>query len=307
MPREGRRAPSRGRRPVAPPVPVPDVDLQTAHAVARIEVDPNRPTGRMLFVDGIECSYIDLADPTHLEFSYVRRMADVVDLVRPAPAPIEAVHLGGGGCTLARYLAAARPRSRQVVYELDAGLVQLAREYLGLRTTPGLRVRVGDARQRLTERPDGSADIVFGDAFNGVVVPPQLATTEFVNDVKRVLRPGGVYVLNVIDCPPLRVSRTCAATLLSSFQHVALVVNRDLLRERDAGNAVFAASDVALPVAELARVAARGQFPDDVLDRAEVTRFAGTAHPLHDGERERWLSLAPPPDLSVPIAGDSPA
>src|SRR5919198_974360 len=161
------------------PVPAPDWDLQTTFSVARVEDDPGRRSGRLLFLGGIECSYVDLADPLHLEFGYVRRMADVVDLVRPPRAPLDAVHIGGGGVTLPRYVAAPRPRSRQVVYEKDAGLVEIARRYLGLRTSPALRVRIGDARDRLRERPDASADVIVGDAFDGVMVPAHLATVEF--------------------------------------------------------------------------------------------------------------------------------
>jgi spermidine synthase len=249
---------------------------------------------------------VDLVDPTHLEFSYVRRIGEVLDLVRPPRQPIEVLHVGGGGFTLPRYVAATRPRSRQQVYEYDGGLVQVAREHLGLRPIPGLKVRVGDARARLEERPDGSADVVVGDAFDGVVVPPHLATLEFAEQVRRVLKPDGVYVLNVIDCPPLRVSRAEAATLLAAFEHVVLTADRDLLRERDAGNVVFVASAVPLPEAELARAAARGPLPEDLLDRVGVTRFSAGAGVVRDGETERWRRIAPPPDLPVPLHGDSP-
>ncbi|MEN3356812.1 MAG: hypothetical protein V7637_794 [Mycobacteriales bacterium] len=290
------------RQPESPQlVPAPEWDLTTTYSVARLEEDPSRPSGRLLFLGGIECSYVDLADPRHLEFSYVRRIADVVDLFRPARAPIEAVHVGGGGVTLPRYIAATRPRSRQVVYEKDAGLVELARRYLGLRTTPTLRVRIGDARERLAERPPGSVDLLVGDAFDGVVVPPHLATLEFAAEVARVLRPDGVYALNIIDCPPLRVSRTAAATVLAGFEHVALVTAADLLKERDAGNVVLLASAAPLPLAALARAAGRGPQPDLLLERPAVVTFAGDARPLLDNEADRWLAAAPPPDLSVSV------
>ena len=306
-----RRPPARGparRRSGAGPAPTlpppPPYDIQTAHSTVSIEADPSRPSGRMLFLDGHESSYVDLADPTHLEFSYVRRIGDVIDLVRPPRQPVEVLHIGGGGFTLPRYVAATRPRSRQVVYEHDAGLVQVAREHLGLRPLPGLRIRVGDARERLAERPAGSADVVVGDAFAGVLVPPHLATVEFAAEVRRVLRPDGVYVLNVIDCPPLRVSRAEAATLLAAFDEVALVAERDLLRERDAGNVVFVAAGEAarpLPLAELARRATRGRYPDDLLDRAAVAHFAGRSAVVTDAGTDRWRALAPPPDLPVPL------
>ncbi|CAA9261834.1 MAG: Spermidine synthase [uncultured Corynebacteriales bacterium] len=293
-----------GRRPSPALPPVPPYDIQATHSVVSIEGDPSRPSGRMVFLDGHESSYVDLADPTHLEFSYVRRIGDVIDLIRPPRQPLDVLHVGGGGFTLPRYVAATRPRSRQVVYEYDGELVRVAREHLGLAAQPGMRVRVGDARARLAERPDASADVVVGDAFSGVVVPAHLATVEFAHEVRRVLRPDGIYLLNVIDCPPLRVSRAEAATLLAAFGHVALVAERDLLRERDAGNVVFLASDAPLPLAEVRRAAARGAFPDDVLDRAAVTTFAGSAVVATDATTERWARLAPPPDLPVPLHGE---
>ncbi|MDQ5808984.1 MAG: spermidine synthase, partial [Actinomycetota bacterium] len=107
----------------------------------RVERDPRRPTGRFLLLDERESSHVDLADPTWLEFAYVRRIADVVDRVRPKVV----VHLGGGACTLARYVLATRPGSVNEVYERDEGVLRVAREHLGLRTHPRLRVRIGDA------------------------------------------------------------------------------------------------------------------------------------------------------------------
>ncbi|HEX6755670.1 MAG TPA: fused MFS/spermidine synthase [Mycobacteriales bacterium] len=300
-----RRPPGRPGRSASAFPPPPPYDIRTSHTVASIEGDPSRPGGRMLFLDGHESSYVDLADPTHLEFGYVRRIGDLLDLIRPPRQPIDVLHIGGGGFTLPRYVAATRPRSRQQVYEYDGGLVVLAREHLGLRPTPGLKVRVGDARARLEERPDGSADVVIGDAFSGVVVPPHLATLEFAEQVRRVLRPDGAYVLNVIDCPPLRVSRAEAATLLAAFEHVVLTADRDLLRERDAGNVVFVASGAPLPEAAIARAAARGPLPEEMLDRAGVVRFAAGAAPVRDADAARWRRIAPPPDLPVPLHGDS--
>jgi SAM-dependent methyltransferase len=293
-----------GRRPAAALPPPPPYDLQATHSTVSIEGDPSRPSGRMVFLDGHESSYVDLADPTHLEFSYVRRIGDVLDLIRPPRQPLDVLHVGGGGFTLPRYVAATRPRSRQVVFEYDAELVRIAREHLGLAPSPGLRVRVGDARARLARQPSGSADVVIGDAFSGVVVPAHLASLEFAGEVRRVLRPDGIYLLNVIDCPPLRVSRVEAATLLTAFPEVGLVAERDLLRERDAGNVVFLASAAPLPLDGVRKAASRGAFPDDVLDRAAVTAFAGSAAVATDDTAERWARIAPPPDLPVPLHGD---
>ncbi len=260
------------------------IDATTTYSLARVEPDPSAPSGRLLFLDGIECSYVDLEDPTRLEFSYVRRLADAIDLVVPADAPVRVTHLGGGGFTLPAYLAATRPGLRQIVYEYDEALVELARRELGLRTSARLRVKVGDARARLARRSAGSADVVVGDAFEGRTVPRHLATAEFLALVRRILGPTGLYVLNVIDDPPLAFARSEAATLLRGFAHVVLTADADVLRGKASGNLVFAASDRPLPVAELTRRASMGTLPDRVLDRAGVSRFAGTAVPLRDAD-----------------------
>ena len=83
--------------------------------------------------------------------------------------------------------------------EVDGDLVDVARERLGLRTSPALRVLEGDARMTMRDQPSRSADVVVGDAFGGRAVPWHLATREWAAEVRRVLRPGGLYALNVID------------------------------------------------------------------------------------------------------------
>ena len=55
-------------------------------------------------------------------------------------------------------------------------MVAVAREHLGLRATPRLRVKVGDAAELIATRPERSADLVIGDAFDGPDVPAQLST-----------------------------------------------------------------------------------------------------------------------------------
>ncbi len=133
------------------------------------------------------------------------------------------VHIGGGACTLPRYVEATRPRSRQLVFELDPGVVALAREHLGLRASPRLRIKVGDAADLIRARPERSADLVIGDAFDGPDVPAQLSGAAFLAEVRRVLRPSGVYALNVIDIPPLDAVHAHDAVARAAFPHVAWV------------------------------------------------------------------------------------
>jgi SAM-dependent methyltransferase len=215
----------------------PPCDVETVYHCARVEEDGS---GRVLRLEELRHSYVDLEDPTHLEFEYTQWMGAAIDDM--AGGPLESVFIGGGGFTLPRYVAATRPGSDSRVLEVDGDLVELARERLGLRTGPDLRVRVGDARLTLRGEPDDSADLVVGDAFGGVAVPWHLTTAEFTRDIRRVLRPGGLYLLNVIDYGPRSLVRAEQATLREVFEHVALVGHPD-----PGGNHVFLASDAPLP------------------------------------------------------------
>ena len=253
---------------------------ESVYYCAQVEADPTRPSARVLRLDDLRHSYVDLADPRHLEFAYVRWMGDALDALRPAGAPLDAVFVGGGGFTLPRYLAATRPGSRSHVLEVDPQLVDLARDELGLRTGPDLEVRVGDARVTMRDRPGASADVVVGDAFGGRTIPWHLATTEFAQDVRRVLRPGGAYLLNVIDYGGLALVRAEAATLLRTFADVALVaVPRRPGGAPAGGNLVLIASPRPLPAAVGSSAQGARTYR-----RADVERLVDGADPLTDDD-----------------------
>ncbi|MEV1147490.1 fused MFS/spermidine synthase, partial [Micromonospora sp. NPDC049799] len=190
---------------------------------AELVPDPDRPGSWTLLLDGAPQSHVDLTDPTHLEFEYVRRLAAAVDLVAPAGAPLRMLHLGGGALTLPRYVAATRPGSTQRVCEVDGALVDLVRRLLPLPSDGRLKVRVGDARAVLTATREASVDVVVADVFAGARTPAHLTSVEYVTEVARVLRPGGWYLANVADGPPLRHARAQVATVQAVLPHAALV------------------------------------------------------------------------------------
>lgn len=257
-------------------------DVDTVYYCVRVEPEPGHPTGRLLVLDDLRHSAVDLADPTRLTFAYTRRMADALDTAFPAGRPLAAVHVGGGGFSLPRWLAATRRGSTSTVLEVDRGVVELGRRELGVDAIPGLDVRIGDARTTLSALPADSADVVIGDAFGARSVPWHLATAEFADDVRRVLRPDGVYLLNVIDYDPRRLLAAETATLASRFPHVTVLIRPDQLSPGGGGNAVLVASDRPLDLAALAaRAAARGE-PGSVLDTAEGGRLAADAPVLTD-------------------------
>jgi spermidine synthase len=225
----------------------PRCDLETAYHCARV-VSAAPPAGALtLHLDTLSHSYINPADPTDLRFAYIRGMAAVSSVLAPPGQPVTAMHIGGGGATMPRYLAATRPGSQSTVFEVDRGVVRLDRQRLGLRTSDQLKVRVVDGRVGLRESPPDRFDFVVGDAFGGVSVPWHLTTRETAEDIQRVLRPQGIYAVNVIDYPPNRLAHAEFATLASTFAHVAVMAAPTSLANRTGGNFVIVASDAPLP------------------------------------------------------------
>lgn len=241
--------------------------------------DWDRPGGWELSVDGVPQSYVDVDDPTHLDFAYVRLIGDVLDLVAEPGQPLTALHLGGGLCTLPRYVAATRPGSRQLVVEADGKLVELVRAQLG---TPGFRIRVGDARHELLRLADASCDVVVGDVYDDARIPVHLTSVEHLREVARVLRPAGTYAVNVGDGGALAFTRGQVATVRAVWEHVVLLGDPGVLRGRRFGNLVLVGSDVPLPLDGLARRAARAAGTARLVAGEDLLAFAGGAVPVTD-------------------------
>ncbi|MEV6328401.1 fused MFS/spermidine synthase [Streptomyces sp. NPDC051909] len=263
--------------------------------LAELIPDRERPRGWTLLIDGAPQSHVDLDDPAHLSFEYQRRLGHIADLVAPPNRPVQAVHLGGGAFTLARYVAATRPRSTQQIVELDEPLVRLVRRELPLDSGARIRVRSTDARAGLGKVQDGWADLIIADVFSGARTPAHLTSTEFLAEVRRVLRPGGFYAANLADGPPLAHLRGQIATAAAVFPELALAADPTVLRGRRFGNAVLLASDRELPVAELTRRVATDPHPGRVEHGRALADFTGGAAAVTDASAKP----SPVPPASV--------
>lgn len=257
-------------------------EVETAYFCARVVEDPVRPSGRLLVLDTLRHSYVDLEDPTYLEFSYAQGMAGVLNTVGEPGAAIDVLHIGGAGYSLPQYLAETRPGTSNTVFELDARLVELAEEELGAVPADDLVTRVGDARLSIGEEPSDRYDLVIGDAFGGLAVPWHLTTVEFVEEVERVLRPDGVYTLNLIDHPPLGFARAEAATLAEVFEHVVVISEPARIAREDGGNFVLAASNEPLDLEAIRRDLAARDIDQQVAGDDELAGFIGDAQLITD-------------------------
>ncbi|MFI1806810.1 spermidine synthase [Streptomyces californicus] len=263
------------------PIPViREVDCGTA----RLLPDVDRDRAWLLTVDDAPQSYVDLDDPHHLEFEYVRRLAHVVDGAGEPGAPLDVLHLGGGALTLPRYVAATRPGSRQDVVDADRELLRLVGERLPLPAGSGIALHAADARERLEAAAPASVDLLVADVFGGSRVPAHLTSVEYARAAGRALREDGVYAANLADSAPFAFLRSQLANFAGVFPELALIAEPAVLRGRRFGNVVLLASYAPLDTAPLVRRCAADAFPARVTHGPALAWFTGAARPVADAD-----------------------
>lgn len=250
-------------------------------------VEPDREVrGAFLVRTGsTQQSWVDPDDPLRLEFEYVQRIAEILRatvLRREPAARLRVVHLGGGGMTLPRWLAAVRPGTAQVVCEPDAELLAEVRLKLPLQPRSGIRVRETDGRTGVAAMPDDYADAVIVDAFDGLHVPGALATSEFFGDVRRVLRPDGLIVMNLADEAPFAWSRACLVGVAAQFRQLLVTAETAVWKGRRYGNFVVVGARKSLPVDEIERAARHAVFGYRAVSGGALRRWIGGAEPFSD-------------------------
>jgi hypothetical protein len=253
---------------------------ETAYYCVRVEIDLERPTGRILWLDTLRHSYVDLDDPTYLDFRYAEVFGAVLDSQLPS-GPVSSLSIGGGGFTFPRYVAATHPGGLNTVLELDPGIVEIAEADLGL-VPSTVDIRTGDARITLETTPLTTYDVVIGDAFGGPAVPWHLTTREFVESFAARMKPGGFYVLNLIDNPPLGFARAQATTLAAVFQHVLVLAPPSYLAGESGGNFVLVAGNESFDVDGLSAALMDRGSSSVVLPLEDLDRFIGDADILTD-------------------------
>ncbi|WP_457965276.1 fused MFS/spermidine synthase [Arthrobacter sp. D1-29] len=275
----------KGTRPDGPVEGVYYIDTGDCQLIA----DQDNSNGWLLKINGVMSSHIDLADPLFLDFEYMRWMAALIESRWPPkpktgqPARLRGLHLGGGACSLARYFHAAYPDARQVVVELDGKLAEYVRGWFDLPKAPLLRLRVGEAREVTETLTPDTRDFIIRDVFAGSLTPRALTTAEFNEHIRRVLAPGGMYVVNSGDAPNLLNAREDAATIAASFEHTMIIADPAMLKGRRYGNMVMAGSDVPLDGdPQLARRLLGGAVPAHIWDDAQVRAFAAGSPVRHD-------------------------
>jgi len=153
-----------------------------------------------LVLDHLVHSYTDLRDPLYLEYEYIRIYEEFVRWQARKKPSFKALFLGGGGYTFPRFIEAKYPTAEIDVVEIDPEITRVVKKYLGISENTRIRSFNEDGRWFVMNcKDEGSYDFIFGDAFNDLSIPYHLTTKEFALELKRLLKPDGLFLANVID------------------------------------------------------------------------------------------------------------
>ena len=215
---------------------LPTEPVATSFASARLEA---RDQGILLYLDDTESSFIDLADPAYLDFEYHQHMDAAVKVLLGEDLPLNAVHLGGAACALARAWDATHPGSAQLAVEIDAKLAAYVRQWFDLPRSPRLRIRIDDAVVAAPSLKAQFWDVVVRDIFSGGTVPDSVCTPEFMHSCMNALKSEGLFLINAASAPTSQVQAQFAA--LAQISDFLVISDAAVARGKRRGNLVLVA------------------------------------------------------------------
>ena len=154
--------------------------------------------GLALVLDLLEHSHIYPAELDPFGDNYTRFFGLLANYKFKTTDEFKALVIGGGGYIVPRYLINTFPKAQVIVFEIDPGVTKTNIEKLGLVENERLRIMHGDARFLINRLSGEKFDIIYGDAFNDYIVPFQLTTREFLQEVTKHMTPGGIYSINLV-------------------------------------------------------------------------------------------------------------
>ena len=139
-------------------------------------------------------SAMRITRPWDLELAYTRAMMGFL-MFNSTPQDVLMIGLGGG--SLAKFIRKQRPQTRITAVEIDPRVIAAARTHFEL-PPDDTTLTVVEADGALYVRQHaGSADVILLDGFDAGNQVEALATQTFYSACRRVLRPGGMLVVNL--------------------------------------------------------------------------------------------------------------
>jgi spermidine synthase len=138
-------------------------------------------------------SAMKLRDPLYLHYIYTRLAFAGLAF---SGEPKDVLFVGLGGASMPKFFRHYYPEANVDIAEIDPMIVEVAKKYFDFVEDRLTHVYVKDGRVFLT-KTDKRYDLIFLDAYNTNWIPFHLTTKEFMEEVRRHLKPDGAAVSNI--------------------------------------------------------------------------------------------------------------
>jgi spermidine synthase len=136
--------------------------------------------------------YIDRPDTLLFEYT---EMA-FISLAYLDRTPQDVLFIGLGAGSMPRYFNRYYPEVSVDIVEIDPDIFEVAKTYFHFKETPTMKVHISDGRIYI-KRTKKTYDMIFLDAYQNDYIPFHLTTKEFLKEMKRCLKDGGVIISNI--------------------------------------------------------------------------------------------------------------
>lgn len=153
----------------------------------------------ILKLDDLNQSYISAGNIQELGYEYEKVFAVIFEYLSGMKKNSQILFLGGGGYVLPRYIEASHPETKIEVVEIDQKVTEVNFSKLWLNPKTKIITHTRDAREFVQSEKNGQYDMIVGDVFNDFSIPYHLTTEEFNQRIKKRLKSGGIYAVNIVD------------------------------------------------------------------------------------------------------------
>lgn len=130
--------------------------------------------------------------------------------------------LGVGGGTVMRLLNKQWSEARFTAVDIDATMIDIAKQFFGFDTFPHIQFVVCDALGFIQNATPKAYDCLVIDLFIGRIIPSFVSSPSFYQSLRRSLKPGGILLINYLrEYDYQRKSDTLKNELHKQFQEVA--------------------------------------------------------------------------------------
>ena len=159
--------------------------------------------------------YID--EPDKLLFEYTER--SFIGLAFLDREPKEVLFVGLGAGSMPRYFNRYYPNVHIDIVEIDPDIRFVAEKYFNFKEKDNMKTYIADGRIFI-KRAQRKYDMIFLDAYQSDYIPFHLTTVEFLQEVKKILKDGGIVISNIYNPFMNKLFYSMIKTYKAEFPHL---------------------------------------------------------------------------------------